>query len=180
MGSLEGSCQAGLHVCENRSSLGPCRHQNRQRCKQLRWLAALSLHRSAALPACLQLGRYEEALADYEAALALDPSSSYAHYNAGIARDRLGDYDAAVAAFSAAIELEPGNADFYHVSAAGRKDPAGSCSLPQSACCDRLTPALPWGGRLNKSPQCRLAALATAAVVLHCCACLCAFPLAHC
>ncbi len=63
----------------------------------------------------LQLGNCSAALADYEAALALDPSSSYAHYNCGIVRDRLGDYAAAVACFSAAIELEPGNADFYHV-----------------------------------------------------------------
>lgn len=36
----------------------------------------------------LQLGRYAEALRDYEAAIALDPGSSYAHYNAGIAADR--------------------------------------------------------------------------------------------
>lgn len=63
----------------------------------------------------LQLGDFSAALADYEAALALDPRSSYAHYNCGIVRDRLGDFAAAVACFSAAIELEPGNADFYHV-----------------------------------------------------------------
>ena len=41
-----------------------------------------------------------------------------AHYNAGIARDRLGRYPAAVDAFSAAIALEPHNADFYHVRSA--------------------------------------------------------------
>lgn len=63
----------------------------------------------------LQLGDFSAALVDYEAALALDPRSSYAHYNCGIVRDRLGEYAAAVACFSAAIALEPGNADFYHV-----------------------------------------------------------------
>ena len=62
----------------------------------------------------LQLGEYAAALADYEAALALDPGSSYALYNAGIVRDRLGDYAGAVAAFSGAIQLEPQNADFFH------------------------------------------------------------------
>ena len=66
-------------------------------------------------PALPQLGRYDAALRDYEAALGLEPGSSYAHYNAGIVRDRLGQYAAAVAAFSAAIALEPRNADFYHV-----------------------------------------------------------------
>ena len=62
-----------------------------------------------------QLGDYPAALADYEAALRLDPSSSYALYNCGIVRDRLGDYAGAVAAFSDAIGAEPGNADFHHV-----------------------------------------------------------------
>lgn len=67
----------------------------------------------------LQLGEYSAALADYEAALALDPSSSYAHYNVGIVRDRLGDFAGAVAAFGRAIALEADNADFYHVSEEG-------------------------------------------------------------
>lgn len=62
-----------------------------------------------------QLGEYGAALADYQAALALDPSSSYAHYNAGIVRDRLGQYQAAVDCFTAAVALEPRNADFRHV-----------------------------------------------------------------
>lgn len=63
----------------------------------------------------LQLGEYAEALEDYQAALTLDPSSSYAHYNCGIVLDRLGEFASAVACFSAAIQLEPQNADFYHV-----------------------------------------------------------------
>lgn len=81
-------------------------------------------------PACqLQLGQYSAALADYEAALSLDPASSYAHYNAGIVRDRLGDYAGAVAAFGRAIALEADNADFYHVSRHER----GLCTFALSA-----------------------------------------------
>ena len=86
--------------------LGTCTLQPLPSPGFLRFLSALPLP---------QLGEYAAALADYEAALALDPASSYAHYNAGIVRDRLGDYAGAVAAFGRAIALEPGNADFYHV-----------------------------------------------------------------
>lgn len=62
----------------------------------------------------MQLGQYDKALTDYTRAIALDRSSSYAHYNRGIVRDRQGDFAGAVADFTAAIELEPQNADFYH------------------------------------------------------------------
>ena len=54
------------------------------------------------------------ALADYSAALAVDPGSCYALYNRGITHDRLGAYAAAVKDFSAALALDPSNADFYH------------------------------------------------------------------
>ncbi len=53
-------------------------------------------------------------MSDYIKAIALDPSSSYAHYNCGIVRDRQGDFVGAVACFTAAINLEPQNADFHH------------------------------------------------------------------
>ncbi len=36
-----------------------------------------------------QLGELVRAVEDYTAALAVDPASSYAHYNRGITRDRL-------------------------------------------------------------------------------------------
>jgi tetratricopeptide (TPR) repeat protein len=61
-----------------------------------------------------QLGEYQEALADYTAAIAADPASSLAVYNRGITHDRLGDFAAAVQDFSAALALDPSNADFYH------------------------------------------------------------------
>jgi tetratricopeptide (TPR) repeat protein len=62
-----------------------------------------------------KIGDYEEAISDYEAALKVDPSSSFAYYNCGIARDRNGDFAGAVKDFSSAIALEPcSNADFHH------------------------------------------------------------------
>ena len=53
-------------------------------------------------------------MADYSAALAVDPRSAYALYNRGITRDRLGDCEAAVTDFTAALALDPGNPDFHH------------------------------------------------------------------
>lgn len=60
------------------------------------------------------MGEHALAIADYTRSIAVEPRSSYAHYNRGITRDRLADYDGAVADFSTAIALEPNNADFYH------------------------------------------------------------------
>ncbi len=62
----------------------------------------------------VQVGEYEAALADYSAAIEVDPSSCYALYNRGITHDRLGSYAAAVKDFSAALAIDPNNADFYH------------------------------------------------------------------
>jgi tetratricopeptide (TPR) repeat protein len=61
-----------------------------------------------------QLGLPEAAIADYTAALEVEPRNSYALYNRGITRDRMGDYAGAVEDFSGAIALDPCNADFYH------------------------------------------------------------------
>lgn len=95
----------------------PLRHAGYRTQPTCTWRCPRCSNRPAACPTLppAQLGNYTAALADYEAALALDPRSSYAHYNAGIVRDRMGDYAPAVAAFTQAIMLEPQNADFYHV-----------------------------------------------------------------
>lgn len=66
------------------------------------------------LLACLQLGQYENAIADYTRALESDSANSFAYYNRGITKDRMGDFEGAVADFSSAIILDPRNADFYH------------------------------------------------------------------
>lgn len=85
------------------------------------WIAAFVLmywvflrHLDRSSTPVLQMGDHQSAIADYTAAIAAEPRSSYAHYNRGITLDRLGDYDGAVADFGSAIALEPHNADFYH------------------------------------------------------------------
>ena len=61
-----------------------------------------------------KLGRFDAALRDYSAAIALQPRNSFAYYNRGITRDKQEDFAGAVADFSRAIELEPQTPDFYH------------------------------------------------------------------
>ncbi|MCX5103011.1 ATP-binding protein [Streptomyces sp. NBC_00439] len=51
--------------------------------------------------------RYGQALADYTAALALDPLLSDAHFGSGATQFRKGNYEGALAAFTHAIELSP-------------------------------------------------------------------------
>ena len=48
---------------------------------------------------------YQEAIADYTAALDVEPRNAYAFYNRGITYDRLGDYGHAVDDFTSAIQL---------------------------------------------------------------------------
>jgi tetratricopeptide (TPR) repeat protein len=52
-------------------------------------------------------GRYQDALAQYEAALAIDPRSADAHYRAGLAWQALGRQALARQAFQAAEKLAP-------------------------------------------------------------------------
>jgi hypothetical protein len=67
--------------------------------------AEVLANRGAALR---KLGRYQEALADYDRAIALAPASAEAHNNRGVALAALGRYDAALAAYARALELAPG------------------------------------------------------------------------
>jgi len=46
--------------------------------------------------ATLQLGEFAEAVECYTAAIRLDPTSSYAHYNRGITKDKQGDFRGAI------------------------------------------------------------------------------------
>lgn len=46
---------------------------------------------------CVQLGEYEQAVRDYGAAIALDPTNAYAYYNRGITEDKLADFKGAIA-----------------------------------------------------------------------------------
>eukprot|EP00983_Pelagomonas_calceolata_P119589 1160622-Pelagomonas_calceolata.AAC.11 len=44
----------------------------------------------------LQLGEFKEAVDCYTAAIELEPSNSYAHYNRGITKDKLSDFAGAI------------------------------------------------------------------------------------
>ncbi len=60
-----------------------------------------------------QLGALQNALADYDQAIALDPKDSYSLYNRGLVYERLGDRGSAIVAYSDALELRPDDADAY-------------------------------------------------------------------
>ena len=60
-----------------------------------------------------ELGRYEEALTDYNRALTLDPNYASAHYNLGNALLDLGRPHDAVESFNRALAINPGQADAY-------------------------------------------------------------------
>ena len=55
-----------------------------------------------------------QAIADYSAALRVEPRNAYAFYNRGITYDRMGDYASAVDDFTCAIGIDDSNADFFH------------------------------------------------------------------
>ncbi len=57
--------------------------------------------------ACLDKGKYDDAIADYEKAIALDPKYALAYTNRGVAYYRKGAFDRAIADHSKAIALEP-------------------------------------------------------------------------
>ena len=54
------------------------------------------------------LGRYDEALAQLERAIALDPLNPEAYYNQGLIHERRNERDAAVAAYRSALRYRPG------------------------------------------------------------------------
>ncbi|MCW6512268.1 tetratricopeptide repeat protein, partial [Lichenifustis flavocetrariae] len=66
-----------------------------------------------------QKGDLDRAIADYTAAIGLDPGHADAYYNRGAAYVQKGDFDRAIADYSAAIGLNPGHANaFYNRGAA--------------------------------------------------------------
>jgi tetratricopeptide (TPR) repeat protein len=60
------------------------------------------------------LGRYDEALADYARALALDPDLAVVYGNRGVCYQDLDRHDEALADFARAVDLDPGNARTYY------------------------------------------------------------------
>ncbi len=59
----------------------------------------------------LGLGRYEEAVAGYDRAIALEPRRAASHVNRGLALQHLGRYEDALASYDAAVALDPSSAD---------------------------------------------------------------------
>jgi len=60
-----------------------------------------------------RLGRYQEAISDYNRAIALNPAYVAAYYNRGMASQDLGEYDQAISDFNKVIQLDPGEAAAY-------------------------------------------------------------------
>ena len=61
----------------------------------------------------IALGKYKEALADYDRAIELHPDYAAAYYNRGNAKQKLGRDEAAVGDFDEAIRLNPDYAEAY-------------------------------------------------------------------
>jgi protein O-GlcNAc transferase len=60
------------------------------------------------------LGRFEEALRDYDAVLAHNPHAAEAHNNRGCVLEKLGRFEQALASFDAALALRPDNPEPLH------------------------------------------------------------------
>ncbi len=61
------------------------------------------------------LERYEEALADFDAAIALDSAYAHAYYMRGLTYQKLDRHELALENFNRAIELDPENSNFWLV-----------------------------------------------------------------
>lgn len=62
----------------------------------------------------LQVGRYREAAAEFEAAILQNPRDGRAHYHLGVARYKNGEVDAAMDAFERSTRLDRGNPDAHN------------------------------------------------------------------
>ena len=57
--------------------------------------------------ACLDKGKYDDAIADYDKAIALDPNVALAYTNRRVAYEQKGDKDQAIADFRKVLEINP-------------------------------------------------------------------------
>jgi len=75
-----------------------------------------------------QLGRLDEAAAEHDKAVALDPSSAEVHRNRALTQSRLKKYDEAIASYRLAVAIEPRVSTYYSLAgvlrAAGRSEEA--------------------------------------------------------
>ena len=59
------------------------------------------------------LGKYNEAIADFNKSIELNPKNETVYNNRGSVYNELGNYNEAIADFNKSIELNPKNADVY-------------------------------------------------------------------
>jgi len=64
--------------------------------------------------AYFKIGKFNEAMSDYTAALRLNPQYANPHNNRGIILQRKGDYERAIAEFDKAVALNPNYANAYN------------------------------------------------------------------
>jgi tetratricopeptide (TPR) repeat protein len=60
------------------------------------------------------LGRYEEAIKDYDTAISLNPNDALTYNNRGLAKDKQGRYQEAIKDYDTAISLNPNHAFAYN------------------------------------------------------------------
>ena len=60
------------------------------------------------------LGRYQEAIMEFQTALRLNPNYAEVHYNLGNAYKSIGQYDEAVAHYYDELQINPNNADIHN------------------------------------------------------------------
>ena len=63
--------------------------------------------------ACLDKGKYDDAIADYDKVIALNPNIATAYTNRGVAYRKKGEVDRAIADYDKAIALDPEDAAAY-------------------------------------------------------------------
>jgi tetratricopeptide (TPR) repeat protein len=64
--------------------------------------------------AYLDRQRYDEAIAEFNKAIEIDPSFADAYYNRGIANSKKGNLDQAISDYTKAIQINPKDSDFYY------------------------------------------------------------------
>ena len=95
----------------------PIRIRRGPEARQKRWKAAAYYNRGNDKRA---LNRHEEAIADYDEALRMDPRLAAACYNRGNAKGVLGRHEEAIADYDKALQIDPQLAAAYYSREAAR------------------------------------------------------------